>query len=109
MSGIRRQVRLSADFVALAQSFFPEGGSVSGTPSYELFSAGPQEAAKELFGRSFEELPEIAPGIRAWNTLQTPFFPPIVFYGALVADHVELMSLTVDTEWWEQIDADPDT
>lgn len=109
MSGIRRPVRLSADFVALAKSFFPEGGSVSGAPSYELFSAGPLEAAKELFGRSFEELPEIAPGIRGWNTLQTPFFPPIVFYGALVGNRVELMSLTVDNEYWDQIDADPET
>jgi hypothetical protein len=106
---IRRNVRLSADFLALAKAYFPEGGSATGTPSFEMFSAGPLDAAMELFGRSFEELPEEAPGIRAWNTLQTPFFPPIVFYGALVEDYVELMSLTVDNEYWEQIDADPES
>lgn len=109
MAGVRRQVRLSADFLALAKSHFPEGGSASGAPSFELFTVGPLAAAEDLFGRDFDNLPEVAPGVRGWSTLHTPFFPPIVFYGALVVgDYVELMSLSVDNEYWEQIDADPE-
>jgi hypothetical protein len=91
-----------------AKGHFPVGGSAEGKPSFELFMRGPLDAASELFSRSFEELYEIVPGIRALDTLHTPFFPPITFYAALVDGYIEILSLTVDDSYWELLDGDPE-
>jgi hypothetical protein len=92
----------------LAAETFPVGGSPDGRPSFERFCDGPLAAAEDLFSRSFDEMPEIVPGVRGWTTLHTPFFPPIVFYAVLVGDDVEVLSLTVDQdyEWFD--DDDPE-
>lgn len=108
MAAQRREVRHSESFLEQARIFFPPGGSSDGRPSFELFTRWPLSAADELFSRSFDELPEIAPGIRGWLTLQTPFFPPIVFYAVLVVDYVEIVSLTVDEDYWDLMEDDPD-
>jgi hypothetical protein len=66
------------------------------------------EAAGELFSRSFEDLYEIVPGIRALDTLHTPFFPPITFYALLVDGYIEIISLSIDDTYWELLDGDPE-
>jgi hypothetical protein len=108
VAATRREIRHSPDFLATAKEKFPVGGSISGRPSFELFSRGPLEAASELFSRSFEELFEIVPGIRALDTLHTPFFPPITFYAVLVDGYVEIISLSIDDSYWELLDGDPE-
>ena len=70
MVASRREVRHSPAFLATAKERFPVGGSAEGRPSYELFERGPLEAASELFSRSFDDLFEIVPGIRAIDTLE---------------------------------------
>ena len=35
-------------------------------------------------------------------------FPPIVFYAVLVEGYVELISLTVDEDYWDLLDGDPE-
>ena len=40
--------------------------------------------------------------------LHTPHFPPIVFYAVLVEGYVELISLTVDKDYWDLLDGDPE-
>ena len=92
----------------MAKEHFPVGGSTAGRPSFEFFARGPLEAASELFSRSFEDLFEIVPGIRALDTLHTPFFPPITFYAALVSGHIEIISLSIDDSYWELLDGDPE-
>src|SRR5664280_1297189 len=72
----------------------------SSTRKARISSRGPLAAASDLFSRSFEELFEIVPGIRALDTLHTPFFPPITFYAALVDGYIEILSLSVDDEYW---------
>jgi len=104
----RREVRHSPAFLATAKERFPVGGSAEGRPSYELFERGPLEAASELFSRSFDDLFEIVPGIRAIDTLHTPFFPPITFYAVLVDDYIEIVSLSIDDTYWELLDGDPE-
>ena len=108
MAATRREVRHAPDFLILANVHFPVGGSADGRPSFELFARGPLEAASELFSRSFESLYEIAPGIRALDTLHTPFFPPITFYAVLVDAYIEIISLSVDDSYWELLDGDPE-
>lgn len=108
MPANRREIRHSPGFLNTAKEHFPVGGSSDGNPSFELFSRGPLAAASDLFSRSFEELFEIVPGIRALDTLHTPFFPPITFYAALVDGYIEILSLSVDDEYWDLLDGDPD-
>jgi hypothetical protein len=108
VAATRREIRHSPDFLAAAREHFPVGGSAVGKPSFELFSRGPLEAASELFSRSFEELFEIVPGIRALDTIHTPFFPPITFYAALVDDYVEILSMSIDDTYWDLLDGDPE-
>jgi hypothetical protein len=88
--GRRRTVRVSQHLVTNAQSIFPPGGSVIGNPSYEAFEAGPLAAAKQFFGRAFDEAPEAAAGIRVWITIDLPLFPPMAFYAALVGGNDEV-------------------
>jgi len=99
MSPPRRQVRRSELFIETAQRFFPPGGSVQGRPSYQLFEDGPLGAIEFLFARRFDGLPDPYPGDRAWTTIQAPLFPPMTFYAAGVDDYVELLDLTVDTDY----------
>jgi hypothetical protein len=108
VAAIRREIRHSPDFLAAAKEHFPAGGSAAGSPSFELFARGPLEASSELFSRSFEDLFELVPGIRALDTLHTPFFPPITFYAALVDDYIEIVSLSIDDSYWELLDGDPE-
>lgn len=108
MAATRRETRHSPEFLATAKEHFPDGGSADGKPSFEFFARGPLEAASELFSRSFEDLYEIVPGIRALDTLHTPFFPPITFYAALVNGYIEIISLSVDDSYWELLDGDPE-
>jgi len=42
------------------------------------------------------------------NADNTPFFPPITFYAALVDGYIEILSLSVDDEYWDLLDGDPD-
>ena len=86
----RRAVRRGKLFLEAALGYFPRGGAPDGRPSFELFEAGPLKGIEELFARSFDELPEAYPGVRAWTTIGVPFFAPMTFYGMLVDDGVEL-------------------
>ena len=108
----KRRVRHSEDFLAIARHHFPPGGSSDGRPSFELFVAHPLAAADELFARSFDELPELAPGIRALVTIHTPFFSPIAFYAIAVVyggdEEIEIISMTVDEDYWDLIHEDPE-
>jgi hypothetical protein len=99
----RREVRRSDNFTEAAYGLFPRGGSVDGRPSFELFEQGPLRAVEDLCARAFEQMAEPYPGIRAWTTIEVPFFPPVTFYAALdTSDMVELIDLTVDTDYeWE--------
>lgn len=87
----------------------PGRGSAAGAPRYELFEAGPLEAAPEFFARRFDEAPEAAAGIKVWVTIDLPFFPPMAFYAALVADHVELLDVTIEEpqDYWSLTNGDP--
>jgi hypothetical protein len=40
---------------------------------------------------------------------RTPHFPSIVFYAIPVEGYVELISLTVDRDYWDLLDGDPET
>ena len=57
----------------------------------------------------FDEAPEAVAGIKHWITIELPFFPPMVFYAALVDDHVELLDVTVHEpeDYWDLVDDDP--
>ncbi len=92
-----------------AKAMFPPGGSVSGSPRCELFEDGPLVAAQRLFEHWFDEAPEAVAGIKHWITIELPFFPPMVFYAALVDDHVEPRHVTIhETEdYWDLVDDDP--
>jgi hypothetical protein len=107
----RRHVRRSELFLETAHRFFPPGGSVDGQPSFEMFADGPLRAVEELCARAFEEMSEPYPGIRAWTTIEAPFFAPMTFYAVVdTTGVVELIDVTVDTdyEWDSPGDSAPD-
>ena len=109
MASQRRPVRRSDLFLETARQSFPPGGSPDGRPSFELFERGPLHAAEELCALAFEQMAEPYPGIRAWTTIAVPFFPPMTFYAVLdTTGVVDLMDLTIDTDydWGTPSDAD---
>jgi hypothetical protein len=102
MTGQRRQVCRSDYFLETACAYFPPGGSVDGRPSFDLFETGPLRAVEDLCAHAFEQMVEVYPGIRAWTTIDLPFFMPMTFYAALdTSGSVELLDLTcdIDYEW----------
>jgi hypothetical protein len=102
-------VRCGHLFWEHARELFPPGGNAGGAPSLELFRVGPLRAAIEFFRRQFDEAPEAAAGIKVWVTIAPPWFPPLVFYAARVADHIELLDVTSEDpqEYWAMIESDP--
>lgn len=107
--GERRRVVVSDFLIEHAKAMFPPDGSASGSPRYEVFEDGPLAAAQRLFEHWFDEAPEAVAGIKHWITIELPFFPPMVFYAALVDDHVELLDVTVHEpeDYWDLVDDDP--
>ena len=55
----------------------------------------------------FDNALEAAAGIRFYTTVGT-FFPMMAFYAARVGPHIEIISFTVDDDYWETIEHDPD-
>lgn len=105
----RRRVSRSALFLEHAEAYFPPGGSAPGQPPFDVFEKGPLRGVEELLARSFDDLPEAAPGIRFAMTIAVPVFPPMVFYAALGTDGaVELLDVIIDEEYWDLIADDPD-
>ena len=68
------EVKCSDLLLEHARELFPPGGSVAGSPSFELFCEGPLRAAIELFSRQFDEAPEAAAGVKVWVTIAPPWF-----------------------------------
>lgn len=105
MTPLRRSVRRSGYFVEVAQEFFPPGGSTDGRPSFARFEEGPLRAIEDLCALDFESMTEIEPGIRAWTTVEAPFFPPMTFFALLdTAGVVELVDLLVDSDYDWRVD-----
>lgn len=106
----RRSVVVSETTYEEARAHFPSGGTGDrGEPSFELFQARPLQAARDLFSAAFDSLPEAeqGTGIRYWITVDA-FFPALVFYGVLLTTgEVEIISVTVDPDYWETIGDDP--
>jgi len=50
---------------------------------------------------------EAVAGVRFVMTHGVPFVPACVIYAAKVGDHVELLDITVDWDYWETIGDDP--
>ena len=104
-------VRRSDDFVAKAREVFPPGGDAEGRPSFELFEERPLRAVQEKLSIDFEGCPESEPGspIRVVATAHVPFFPAMIFYAIAVTDGtVEIIDFTVDDEYFDLINRDPD-
>lgn len=91
-----------------ARTSYPPGGSAAGTPSFELFCAGPLEAAKIYFEREYDSALESIPGtgIKQVHTLET-FFPIMVFYALAVGDHLEIVDYVDDPDYWDLVGDDP--
>jgi hypothetical protein len=105
----RRRVSRSALFLEHAEAFFPPAGSARGEPTFALFENGPLRGVEEQLARSFDELPEAAPGIRFAMTIAVPAFPPMVFYAALGTDGaVELLDVIIDEDYWDLVGDDPE-
>lgn len=105
-----RQVRRTARFLTAAKNLYPPGGSADGTPSFELFEAGPLKGAETQFALAFDDLPAAIDGvaIKAVITHGVPIFPAMVFYGMLATDGaVDLIDVTIDPDYFDQIADDP--
>ena len=108
MESRRRRVRRTTHFLDEAQGLFPLGGSPDGRPSFELFADRILRAVEELFARDFEGQPEAFAGIRFAMTHAVPVFPALVIYAVLADDDtVELLSITIDDDYFDLIDDDP--
>lgn len=109
-----RPVRRSAAFLERAYKAFPPGGGADGTASFELFDERILQIAELRMSTDFEGLPEAVPGtaIRFVMTHSLPFFPPLVLYGMLVTEGtdeiIELIDVTVDDDYFEGLNNDPD-
>ncbi len=103
----RENVAIGDELLGQARLRYPPGGSVDGTPSFELFESGPLAAAAEYFSRQYENAPEAAAGVRFYVTVGT-FFPVMAFYAARVADAIAIISFTVEDNYWEMIEGDPE-
>jgi hypothetical protein len=105
-----RRVVVSETAYEEAHAHFPSGGTGDEKePSFELCEVRPLQAARDLFGAAFESLPEAEPGtgIRYWITVDA-FFPALLFFGVLLATgEVEIISVTVDDDYWNTVGDDP--
>jgi hypothetical protein len=107
----RREVRLSPDLIAKANSRYPPGGSVSGRPRYDQFRETILQSAVFEFSRNFDGLPYAIEGvaIKAVITVEVPFFPATVFYGLLCDDGVvEILDFEPDEGYFGMLETDPD-
>lgn len=107
----RRPVRWSPDALERAQEYFPIAGAADGRPSWELFERTLLRAAEEAFGRDFEGLATEEPGypVRYLIMAATPLFPsPVLFFGMLVDDAVEVVDIDVDEGYTDLVGDDPD-
>ncbi len=96
----RREVRLSDSFLARASDLYPSGGSVKGQPSLEVFKTEALPVAVRAFADSWGQLSYHDISIRVLVTAIPPFFGAIAFFGVLVGDHVELVDLEEDPDYW---------
>lgn len=98
----RRDVRLSEVFLARASEVYPAGGSAEGQPSLEVFNREVLPIAIRAFGDSWEQLSfDAIQSVRFLLIAMPPFFGAIVFFGVLVDDHVELVDIEDDPEYWD--------
>lgn len=66
-------------------------------------------AAEEAFSRDFEAQLEAFAGIRFVMTHAVPVFPALVVYAVLADDDtVELVSITIDPDYFDLVSDDPD-
>ena len=90
---------------------YPPGGTPEGRPSFELFEAGPLRAVELAFSLDWEGQLEAIEGvgIRFVMTHGVPIFPAMTFFAALgTDDSVELLDVTVDEDYFEMLESDPD-
>ena len=106
-----RRVTRSQGFDARARALFPPGGTAGGRPSFERFEAGPLSAAELAFSLDWEGQLEAleGTGIRFVMTHGVPVFPAMTFYAVLGTDDaIELLDVTVDEDYFEMLEGDPD-
>lgn len=103
------RVKVSDEALAKARDCYPVDGSASGTPTMAHFERGPLAAAREYFGRFFEEALTESPGspIRYYMTVST-FFPVLGFYAARVGGCIEILDFIVDEDYEDLVEDDPD-
>lgn len=101
-------VAVAGELLGKARQRFPPGGSVDGTPSFELFEHGPLQAAIELFGRRFDEAPTVEAGVDSlrWVSTMSALFGPMVFFALRTIDHIEIVDYVEDEGYWD-LDDDP--
>jgi hypothetical protein len=104
-------VRRSPEFVRQAHAVFPPGGSALGEPSFELFERGPLRGAETAFALNFDAQREAVPGVSGLRLVVVPptaVFGPLVIWACLTTDDVvELLSLTHDPDYWDDVSGDP--
>ena len=103
----REHVSVSEELLRDARQRYPPEGSPDGTPRLEHFELGPLAAAVAYFEREFDRALEAAAGVRFYTTVGT-FFPAMAFFAARVGEGIEVLSFTVDDDFWSNVDNDPD-
>lgn len=91
----------------VAQEFPAGGGGTTGRPSSQVFNDTVLSKIERLLETHFEAQPEAVPGVRFVMTHALPLVPACVIYAGRVGDHVELLDLTVDWDYWETVGDDP--
>ncbi len=90
---------------ALAE--LPRGRSAEGRPPFDFFEDFLLAKVERVLSEHFEVQMEAVAGVRFVMTHGVPFVPPCVIYAARVGDHVELLDITVDWDYWDTIGDDP--
>lgn len=103
------RVDVSSDLLHKARNRWPTEGSGEGDPTMAHFERGPLAAAKEYFGRYFDQALVESEGspVRYYQTVST-FFPVLGFFAIRVSDRVEIVDFIVDDEFWDSIGDDPE-
>jgi hypothetical protein len=101
------RVERSEFFMEHALAEFPRGRSAEGRPSFDLFEEFLLTKVERVLSEHFEAQMEAVAGVRFVMTHGVPFVPACVIYAAKVGDHVELLDITVDWDYWETIGDDP--
>ena len=101
------RVERSELFLRRALVEFPLGGGIEGRPSFELFEEFLLTKVERVLSEHFEAQMEAVAGVRFVMTHGVPFVPACVIYAARVGDHVELLDIIVDWDYWETIGDDP--